>query len=151
MIPIPDPPRMRAQIVLHEGKAKRKGSRYVCYQDSVGVWTIGVGRNLQHRGLSEAEVDLLLDNDLKDHWNDLLIAFPWVERLDTVRQRALLDMGFNLGIPRLKTFKRTLASIERGDYETAAVEMLESKWAEQVGDRALRLAEMVRSGTDYVT
>ena len=77
-----------------------------------------------------------------------IAALPWVETLDEVRQRVLVDMAFNLGIPSLLTFKRTLASVEAGNYTVAAAQMLESKWARQVGTRAIRLSEMMATGQD---
>lgn len=138
-----NPDRMIAQLTLHEG-----GRRFP-YVDTVGKITIGVGRNLTDRGLSDDEIDLLLADDLDEHWTKLTAALPWVESLNEVRQRVLLDMAFNLGVAGLLTFKQTLAAVHRGDWDAAASGMLDSKWARQVGARATRLATMMRTGEDF--
>lgn len=135
--------RMREQLELHEGKRKKP------YKDTVGKTTIGVGRNLEARGLLEDEIQLLLTNDIRDHLRALEQALPWVSDLDEVRQRVVLDMAFNMGIGGLLGFKNTLAAIRRRDYDTAADGMLRSKWADQVGARAARLATMMRTGKDF--
>lgn len=142
--------RLIQQLKLHEG------SRLKPYRDTVGKLTIGVGRNLDDRGLSNDEVDYLLNNDVNVHVAELLKALPWVADLDEVRQRVLVDMAFNMGVPKLLTFKQTLAAVKRGDYWLAAEGMRASLWARQVGDgpggafdRAERLCEMMRTGRDY--
>jgi lysozyme len=65
-----------------------------------------------------------------------------------VRQNVLADMCFNLGIGGLLSFKNTLAMVEHGKYEEAAAAMLQSKWATQVGQRAIELSEMMRTGRE---
>lgn len=137
-----DTDRLIAQLDLHEGRRRKP------YTDTVGKLTIGVGHNLSDRGLSDRVIDIILHEDIEDHWYELVTALPWVKGLDDVRQRVLLDMAFNLGIPKLLGFKNTLAAVERGDYEAAKAGMLNSKWATQVGHRAIRLAEMMESGID---
>lgn len=119
------------------------------YQDHLGYWTIGVGRLIDKRkggGLSDAEIDFLLSNDIDRFEKQVIDAIPWYSRLDDVRQRVLVNMAFNLGIAGLLGFKNTLAMIERGDYAGAAKGMLNSKWATQVGERAKRLATMMETG-----
>ena len=119
------------------------------YQDHLGYWTIGVGRLIDKRkggGLSDAEIDFLLSNDIDRFEKQVIDALPWYSRLDDVRQRVLVNMAFNLGIAGLLGFKNTLAMIERGDYAGAAKGMLASKWAGQVGERAKRLAIMMETG-----
>lgn len=111
-----------------------------------GRLTIGVGRNLSDRGITAEESAYLLSHDIEDHWRDLLTAVPWAETLDVVRRTVLLDMAFNLGVPGLLKFKRTLALIQQGQWHDASVAMLQSEWADQVGARSLRLAEMMRTG-----
>ncbi len=135
-------PELHAQLLLHEGL------RLFPYKDTVGKITIGVGRNLTDKGISKAEAFLLLDNDVVEVVKALHDRLPWFAALDAIRQRVLIDMAFNMGIVGLLKFKRTLASIERGAYDTAATQMLESKWAGQVGRRALRLSAMTRTGTE---
>jgi lysozyme len=136
-------PSIDEQLMLHEGV------RLKPYRDTVGKLTIGVGRNLDDVGLFRSEADFLLSNDIARVYRDCLQAFPFFTALDHVRQKVLLDMCFNLGIAGLKKFKRTLGYVAAGEYDKAAAAMLESKWARQVGKRAHRLAEMMRSGNDY--
>lgn len=138
-----NPEKTVAQLERHEGRRKFP------YTDTVGKLTIGVGRNLTDRGLSDDEIDLLLANDLDKHWADLVRALPFVESLDEVRQRVLLDMAF-MGVPRLLTFKRMIAAVQKQEYRLAALEMLDSRWAQQVGKRARTLADMMRSGEDGI-
>jgi lysozyme len=127
-----------------------EGLRLKVYVDSVGVPTIGIGRNLRDRGLSREEAYHLLHNDLEEVSAQLDQRLPWWGRLDDVRQRVLANMCFNLGIAGLMQFERTLALTMTGKYEEAADEMLRSKWAAQVGERAVRLSEMLRHGTQEV-
>lgn len=131
---------LREQLLLHEGL------RLKPYRDTVGKWTIGIGRNLSDKGLTKVEALILLDNDIFEAQRDLEKYLPWASTLDDARYRVLVDMTFNMGIHGLLGFKRMLAALERGDYETAAAEMESSKWAEQVGRRAHRLALWMRSG-----
>lgn len=133
---------LRDQLVRHEGL------RLHPYQDSRGVETIGVGRNLRDTGITEHEAFLLLDHDITRTERALYAALPWTESLDAIRRRVLIDMAFNLGIAGLQTFTRFLASLKTGDYAVAAQDMLESAWARQVGQRAQRLATMMRTGQD---
>lgn len=127
-------------LILHEGK------RLKPYKDTVGKMTIGIGRNLEDKGLSESEILYLFRNDLRQHSQEVEQAYPWVSNLDPVRKAVLVDMCFNLGIIGLSQFVRTLELIRNGEYEKAAVAMLQSKWASQVGNRAKRLSEMMRTG-----
>jgi lysozyme len=128
-------------LKLHEG------IRLKPYRDTVGKLTIGIGRNLSDVGVSQEEALYLLDNDIRNAVSALGTAFSWFEHLDDVRRIVLVDMCFNMGINTLKTFVNTLLNIRYGRYEEAAQNMLKSKWASQVGQRAVRLAEMMRTGT----
>lgn len=123
-----------------------EGLRLKPYQDSLGILTIGVGRNLRDRGITREEAYHLLQNDVADVQGDLDHALPWWRSLDEVRQRVLVNMCFNLGIDRLLGFKQTLAFVQDGRWEEAAQGMLNSAWAGQVRERASRLAEMMRTG-----
>lgn len=127
-------------LVDHEG-LKRKP-----YRCTAGKLTIGVGRNLDDRGISPDEAMYMLANDIRDSRRELSSAFPWFDKLDEVRQAVLIDMCVNLGLSRLQGFRNTLALIGVGKYEAAAQEMLNSKWAEQVGRRAQRLSRMMATG-----
>ena len=133
---------MIRQLRLHEGE------RLKPYRCTAGKLTIGVGRNLEDRGITAAESAYLLGNDIDGFCVALLKALPWINQLDEVRQRVLLDMAFNLGMQGLLTFKNTLAAIQAGDYEKAGPMMLDSRWARQVGKRAERLSVMMVTGKD---
>jgi lysozyme len=133
---------MIRQLRLHEGE------RLKPYRCTAGKLTIGIGRNLEDRGITAEESAYLLGNDIDHHWRELLRALPWVASLDSVRQRVLLDMAFNLGITGMLGFKNTLATIQAGNYQRGAEMMLQSKWAGQVGQRAVRLSRMMATGKE---
>jgi len=124
-----------------------EGFRSKPYKDTVGKLTIGFGRNLDDVGISKLEGEVLLDHDLATAEQECRKAFAWFVGLNDVRQRALVEMAFNLGLPRLRGFKRTLAAIEAQRFDSAAREMLDSAWSQQVKSRADRLARMMREGT----
>lgn len=122
-----------------------EGSRAFPYEDSVGKLTIGVGRNLDDVGLSEDEIQFLLQNDLDKALTDAK-SFPWFADLDDVRKLVVVDMIFNLGKPRFSSFVRTIAAIEAQQWQAAAMQMQDSKWFRQVGRRAQRLVQAMASG-----
>lgn len=129
----------------------RRDEGYVpsAYQDSLGYWTIGVGRLIDKRKggkLSDDEINYLLANDIDEIVRQLDNFIPWWRGLSATRQRVLINMGFNLGVGGLLKFKNTLAMIKAGDYNGAAKGMMASLWAKQVGQRANRLATMMRNG-----
>ncbi len=127
-----------ADLELDEGVRRKP------YRDTVGKLTVGVGRNLDDVGLSPDEVQLLLDNDIARAVSDLNQNIPWwADRPEGV-QRALVNMCFNLGWPRLSSFTRMLAALEFKEFDMAAREALDSKWARQVGARAERIAALIR-------
>ena len=128
------------QFILHEGL------RLKMYRDSVGKWTIGIGHNLTDKGITLAQAHGLFADDLAETRQALEEALDFFPTLDEVRQRVLLDMAFNMGIGGLLGFYATLGAIEAGDYKKAAAQMLKSKWATQVGDRATRLARWMETG-----
>lgn len=130
------------QLILHEGL------RLKPYKCPAGYLTIGVGRNLETKGISREEALFLLRNDIKEV-EQALSKYDWYTKLDPIRQKVLIDMCFNLGLAGLLQFRRMITALISGDYETAADEMLASKWAQQVGARAQRLARMMRTGQDY--
>jgi lysozyme len=137
---------LRLALIRDEGSGPVKMGRLFPYTDTVGKTTLGFGRNLTDRGISLGEAHTLLDNDIDDALKDLLIRFPWAEQMDPTRQAVLVMMIFNMGVHTFCAFKQTLGLVKRGDYEAASVQMLASRWSEQVGDRALRLAEQMRTG-----
>ena len=128
------------QLRLHEGE------RLKPYRCTAGKLTIGIGRNLEDRGITAAESAYLLANDIAAVQQQVLNALPWAAQLDDVRQRVLLDMAFNMGIGGLLQFKNTLATVKAGDYQRAASMMLDSRWATQVSQRAERLSRMMATG-----
>ena len=116
------------------------------YRCTAGKLSIGVGRNLEDIGITRDEALHLLANDIARVEVECRAAFPWFDALDPVRQAVVLNMAFNLGLPKFRLFKQTLAAIAAGRYDAAARQMQLSKWARQVGDRAKRLARMMRTG-----
>ena len=127
---------------------KHEGLRLKPYRDTVGKLTIGVGRNLDDMGITRGEALYLLGNDINRVRLELIKIVGWFLTLGTVRQTVLIDMVFNLGITRFKRFKKLIRAIEARDWEKAATEMLDSRWARQVGRRATELARMMRDGDD---
>lgn len=126
-------------IKHHEGLRLKP---YRCTADKLSV---GYGRNLDDRGISQTEADFLLVNDIKSCLNDLKGNLSFWSGLSDVRKAVLIDMCFNLGWPRLSLFKHMLAALEKRDYVMASGEMLDSKWAKDVGLRAKRLSMMMES------
>lgn len=130
------------QIIMHEGL------RLKPYRCPAGYLTIGVGRNLDTKGLSKEEALFLLRNDIEEITSQLE-KYGWYRGLDDVRKKVIIDMAFNLGIYGLLSFKRMIQALNCYDYETAADEMVDSRWYEQVRERAKRLVKMMRTGEDY--
>lgn len=139
---------MKAELI-RQLKAD-EGVKPCVYKDSLGYATIGVGRLVDDRksgaGLRPIEIDFLLQNDIDDRTEQLTKRLPWFENLDEVRQGALLNMAFQLGVDGLLGFKNTLKMVEDGRYSEAADNMLQSKWAQQTPARAKRMAEQMRTG-----
>jgi lysozyme len=127
-----------------------EGVKLHAYQDSLGFWTIGVGRLIDARrggGISYAEALDLLDNDIEKHWRELVERLPWVLTLDVVRQVALANLVFNLGVDGLAKFVNTLAAVKRGDWSSAANGLRNSRWYTQVQrSRSERIIYMVLKG-----
>jgi len=130
------------QLILHEGMRLKP---YYCTADKL---TIGVGRNLEDRGITEQEARMMLRNDIAEI-GEWVKRFDWYSKLNNVRKKVIIDMVFNLGKRGFLSFQRTIGHIEEGDYTAAADEMLHSRWAEQVGQRAERLSKMMLTGKDY--
>lgn len=149
------------KLIEHEGMV------LTVYQDTLGIDTIGIGRNLKDRGISkeelayldipnmetiyqhgitEADARFLAMNDIKIVEEELCRVHPCVEDLDAVRQLILMDMAFNMGVPRLCKFKKMWNAIHEQQFETAGLEMMDSKWARQVGNRAKKLSDAMKAG-----
>lgn len=118
------------------------------YQDTVGVWTIGYGHAYVQPGTTwtQAQADDALRRDVQRTVEALDRNLSWWRTLNDVRQDALVNMAFNLGIKGLLGFRNTLADIRAGDFEKAASNMLQSRWARQIGRRANRISELIRKG-----
>lgn len=132
-------PELLASTKVHEGFRKR------AYQDSVGVWTIGFGTNLQ---------ELEIDEELATEWlyNKLRQAevsaggYPWFRELSQARRDVILEMLYNLGLPRFDKFVKLKQALAEKNFAKASDEMRDSEWAKQVGVRAARLALQMRRG-----
>lgn len=125
---------------------KHEGLRLKPYRCTSGKLTIGVGRNLEDTGITEDEAYHMLAHDIVRVYQELDDALVWFTALDSVRQLALVDMCFNLGLQGLLQFKRMLSAIEACDWVTAGYSVLDSKYARQVKGRAVTIAEMITTG-----
>jgi lysozyme len=134
---------------LLEMLKRHEGVEHHIYRCSAGFWTLGAGRNVDPQGglgLSDDEVDYLLQNDIERVIKELSTEYRWFNSLDDVRKDAMIDISFNLGATRLRGFKRALAAMEVADYTTAAKEFLDSKWSRDVKGRATELCYMIETG-----
>ena len=139
--------KVESLLELHEGKRNRM------YLDSKGIETIGIGHNLRDVPLSDAAVSQIFQDDLDDVIREAHNSFPWFVRLDEVRQAAICDMLFNMGLPTFKTFKRTIGYLENSQYVDAGQEILrgsnpdgKSRYYHDVGRRAERISMMLQTG-----
>lgn len=123
-----------------------EGIRLKMYRDSVGVWTIGVGHNLEAKPISTRAAQMILGDDIEDARQELYQALPWTATLDSVRLGVLLNMAFNLGAAGVLAFKKMLVHIQASEWDNAAYELVNSTYATQVGPRAHRLALQLTTG-----
>jgi len=137
---------MAITIDLLEQVKRHEGFRSRAYKCSAGKTTVGYGRNLDDVGISREEALELLYTDLARSQKAVLSALPWASSLDTVRLDVLINMALNLGIYGLLKFKKTLRAVESSEYSVAAAEMLDSRWAAQVGSRAIELSTQMDTG-----
>jgi len=149
------------KLIAHEGL------RLQVYKDTLGIDTIGIGRNLEDRGITKEELDwmdipnmdavyeygiteadamYLAKNDVQIVEEELVRAHPCVDKLDAVRQLVLMDMAFNMGVPRLRKFTKMWNAIHENKFDIAAKEMLDSRWAVQVKSRSTKLAHAMHHG-----
>ena len=149
------------KLIAHEGL------RLQVYKDTLGIDTIGIGRNLEDRGITQEELDwmdipsmdavyeygiteadamYLAKNDVQIVEEELVRAHPCVEELDAVRQLVLMDMAFNMGVPRLRKFQKMWNAVHEKKFDIAAKEMLDSRWAIQVKSRSTKLAHAMHHG-----
>lgn len=127
---------------------KHEGIILKPYRDSVGILTIGYGRNLESKGITLKEAEVLLRNDVFEciRYAEIL---PWFDELDDVRKSVIVEMLFNLGPKRFMSFKGMIEAIANAQFEIAAAEMLDSLWAKQVKGRASTLAQLMNTGGNY--
>lgn len=130
---------LKAHLMSHEGVRDKP---YVC---SAGKLTIGVGRNLDDNGLRHDEIMYLLDRDVTGVLQELA-QYEWFAELNEARKIVIANMAFNMGVPKLCAFRKMILAIIGKDYNAAANEMIRSKWAKQVGGRAVMLSGIMRTG-----
>lgn len=125
---------------------KHEDLRLKPYRCTAGKLTIGVGRNLEDNGIRKSEALFMLDNDVDFVVSSLFNAYPWFRELNELRKAVIIDMAFNLGIAGFFAFKKTIYFLTQHDYLSASREMLNSKWASQVGNRAYYLSNLMKNG-----
>jgi lysozyme len=151
---------------LRDRLIREEGLRLFPYKDTKGIWTIGVGHNieadpimfpnlelLKSRGVTKDEAYALLDKDIRDHTAALIDALPWTGDLDWPRKSVMIDLCFNMGLGDehrgLLSFKNTLAHMESGNWSDVAEHMRASKWYQDVGPaRADILIKILETGDD---
>jgi len=137
------------KAVLKEDLKRDEGLRLKAYKCTAGKWTIGVGHTRgvkQGDVITEEQASVWLDADMEQATKDARKVCLCFDDLNGPRKTVIANMAFNLGATRLAGFKNTLACICAGDYAQAALNMLKSKWATQVGQRAKRLAKRMSTG-----
>ena len=145
-------------LKAHEGERRNEAGNHVAYDDASGLpikpgthvgghVTVGYGHHAgPGNGISERIAQRMLEEDVAIVREGLDRRLPWWRKLPRKPRMALVDMGFNMGVPNLMSFRRMLAALHERDYETAAAEALDSQWATQVGQRAQTVAQMLRRG-----
>jgi lysozyme len=131
---------LQQQLIGHEGLKLKP------YRCTSGKLTIGVGRNLEDKGITKEEAITLLQNDISYFEEELRRRLPSFRTYSGARQAALINVAFNMGVTGLLNFKNMLNALEREDYDDAAAELLNSHYAVQVGNRSHELAEQLKSG-----
>ena len=135
---------MREMLIANEGLSLK------LYKCTAGITSIGVGRAIQTRGISEDEAMFMLTNDIEICIAALDKHYPWWKRLSEARQEVMVDLMFNLGESRLAKFVQFLQSMETAssteDYAVAAEHLLDSLYAKQLPGRSKRNAEIIRGG-----
>ena len=123
-----------------------EGLRLKPYKCTAGKLTIGYGRNLEDVGITVEEAEFMLETDITRVVEDLdgIFGFRLFCALSNSRQRALTDMMFNLGRTRFKKFKKMIRAVKEGNFQQAANELLDSRYATQVPYRAHTNANLMR-------
>lgn len=123
-----------------------EGYRQYPYKDIKGILTIGIGRNLETNGINHDESLYLVKNDIIRVVNELQKSLPWFSKLNSNCQIALIDLGFNLGVPKLLSFTDFIAFIEQGKYKEAADDLLSTEYAKELPYRAQSVANLIVEG-----
>lgn len=131
--------KLRHLLIQHEGYEQK------LYTDTKGKHTIGIGRNLDDRGVLPTEIDMMCDHDMQYFYDQLDSHFPWFSSLNEARQIALVDMCF-MGFKKFLSFKKMIVYLAKKDYSNAAIELLDSTYASQTGKRAIDLAAIIKLG-----
>lgn len=135
--------------MLHKSLAKQmlkrhEGLKLTVYDCPAGKKTIGYGRNLEDRGITEQEAEQLLDNDIQEIQQQLRNSFDFYVSLTDTRKAVLIDLTYNIGLAGLKSFKKMLNALNKQDYVEAKNQLLDSRYAGQVPSRAEELAELLQ-------
>jgi len=142
--------RLKQTLMRHEGTGPVVNRRFFPYKCPAGKMTIGIGRNIQEVGISEAAAEFMLENDIAEAIELCKRLFPVFDELNDVRQEVLVNMMFNMGYNRFSGFKKFIAATNAKDFKRAAAEMENSTWYEQVGkkpgQRAYDLKMMMLTG-----
>jgi lysozyme len=133
-------------VMLTQELARDEGVQLKPYRCTAGKLTIGVGRNIEDNGITSDEAAFMLKADIKNCERDLDTLLPDWRGMSDARQRVMLNMVFNMGRARLSGFKKFLACLKANDFAGAADQMMDSAWATQVGQRAVRLRDMMLEG-----
>jgi len=133
---------------------RHEGVKHFAYRDSLGILTIGCGRNISNSpinkgiGVSDDEIDYMLQNDIERTIKELSREYPWFNEMEEgARKDGIINMHFNLGRARFAGFKKAIGHMEMGDHDQAALEFLDSRWAKQVKGRAIEVTDMIKTGT----
>ena len=141
--------KLREQLKIDEGV------KYEVYDDHLGYKTFGIGHLITTKDeeygaiigtiVSEKRVNAVFDTDVNTYIDEAKKVFGNLEEMPQEAQQVIVNMCFNMGSPRLSQFKKFIKAIHDEDWATASVEMLNSKWAKQVGDRANRLSDRIKA------
>jgi lysozyme len=141
--------KLREQLKIDEGV------KYEVYDDHLGYKTFGIGHLVKTTDeeygapvgtpVSEDRVNSVFDEDVETYINESKKVFSNLEDMPQEVQQVIVNMCFNMGAPRLSQFKKFIKAIQDEDWATASVEMLDSRWANQVGSRADRLSDRIKA------
>ena len=132
---------LKASLEKHERK------RNSMYKDSLDVNTVGYGHNMDDVPLSDNVIEAILYDDIYIANQETMNIIPAYNQHTIARQNVLVEMVFNLGANRFKSFRKMIHALALRDYDEAAKEMLDSLWAKQVGQRAQTLSELMKKGS----